>query len=110
MIYELIIVLFEVPTGVWADRTTRGRLIQVGVALEWLSFWILLYSFTFSGFFVAISCSVIGSVRSGAENALLYESLQESHEASSFERVLGKRNAIGIMAAVTAAWSGSMLA
>ncbi|MBQ6458450.1 MULTISPECIES: MFS transporter [unclassified Exiguobacterium] len=111
MIYALIIVLFEVPTGVWADRTTRRRLIQAGVALEWLSFWILLYSFTFSGFFVAISCSAVGSViRSGAENALLYESLQESHEASSFERVLGKLNAIGIMAAVTAAWSGSMLA
>nr|WP_276551153.1 MULTISPECIES: MFS transporter [Exiguobacterium] len=111
MIYALIIVLFEVPTGVWADRTTRRRLIQVGVALEWLSFWILLYSFTFSGFFVAISCSAIGSViRSGAENALLYESLQESQEVSSFERVLGKLNAIGIVAAVTAALSGSMLA
>ena len=26
MIYALIIVLFEVPTGVWADRTTRRRL------------------------------------------------------------------------------------
>ncbi|WP_074034216.1 MFS transporter [Exiguobacterium sp. AT1b] len=111
MVYALIIVLFEVPTGVWADHTARRRLVQIGVALEWLSFIVILYSFTFTGFFVAISCSAVGSViRSGAENALLYESLQESHEASSFERVLGKLNAIGIVAAVVAALSGSMLA
>ena len=57
IIYALIIVLFEVQIGVW-----RRRLIQAGVALEWLSFWILLYSFTFSGFCVATSCSSIGSV------------------------------------------------
>nr|WP_251130689.1 MFS transporter [Exiguobacterium sp. s124] len=111
MVYALIIVLLEVPTGVWADHTARRRLVQIGVGLEWLSFVVILYSFTFTGFFVAISCSAVGSViRSGAENALLYESLQESHDASSFERVLGRLNAIGILSAVTAALSGSMLA
>nr|WP_251125169.1 MFS transporter [Exiguobacterium sp. s139] len=111
MVYALIIVLLEVPTGVWADHTARRRLVQIGIWLEWLSFVVILHSFTFIGFFVAISCSAIGSViRSGAENALLYESLQESHDASSFERVLGRLNAIGILSAVTAALSGSMLA
>lgn len=110
MVYALIIVLLEIPTGVWADQTARRRLVQIGVGLEWLSFFIILYSFTFTSFFVAISCSAVGSViRSGAENALLYESLQEGHEWK-FESVLGRLNAIGIVAAVTAALSGSLLA
>ena len=111
IVYAVIVMFLEVPTGVLADRWERRRLLQIGIALEWLSFIVLLLSFSFIGFAMAISLSAIGSVfRSGSENALLYETLVQSSEESTFERLLGHLNAIGLLAAIVAALSGSWLA
>lgn len=111
MLYAILVVLLEVPTGVWADRFERRRLLQIGAVLEWGSFVILLISFSFFGFAVAIALSAIGSaLRSGAENALLYETLERIGKAETFERWVGRLNVIGIVAAVLAAISGSLLA
>ncbi|EPE61615.1 major Facilitator Superfamily protein [Exiguobacterium sp. S17] len=111
MLYAVLVVMLEVPTGVLADRFERRRLLQIGVALEWLSFIVLLLSFSLIGFATAISLSAIGAaLRSGSENALLYETLDQDGEADAFERILGRLNAIGLVAAIIAAFSGSLLA
>ncbi|OGX78910.1 MFS transporter [Exiguobacterium sp. SH31] len=111
IVYAVIVVFFEVPTGVLADRWERRRLLQIGIALEWLSFIVLLLSFSLIGFVLAISLSAIGAVlRSGSENALLYETLEQDGDTDAFERLLGRLNAIGLAAAVVAAFSGSLLA
>lgn len=111
IVYAVIVVCLEVPTGVLADRWERRRLLQLGIALEWLSFIVLLLSFSLVGFVSAISLSAIGAVlRSGSENALLYETLDQDGDTDAFERLLGRLNAIGLVAAVIAAVSGSLLA
>nr|WP_251139358.1 MFS transporter [Exiguobacterium sp. s146] len=111
MLYAVLVVLLEVPTGVLADRFERRRLMQIGVGLECLSFIVLLLSFSFVGFAVAIGLSGIGAAfRSGAENALLYETLEQTSKTETFERTVGRLNVIGIVAAVLAALSGSLLA
>ncbi|TCI34572.1 MULTISPECIES: MFS transporter [unclassified Exiguobacterium] len=111
IVYAVIVVFLEVPTGVLADRWERRRLLQIGIALEWLSFIVLLLSFSLIGFVLAISLSAIGAVlRSGSENALLYETLEQDGDTDAFERLLGRLNAIGLVAAVIAAFSGSLLA
>lgn len=110
MWYALIVVLLEIPTGIWADRTARRRLIQCGFLLEWLSFLVLLYAFSFTGFAVAIGLSALGStLRSGAENALLYDTLDMHGRLDDLERYLGRFQAIGTIGAVVAAMSGSLL-
>ncbi|WP_236636698.1 MFS transporter [Exiguobacterium sp. SL-9] len=111
MIYAVLVVMLEVPTGVLADRLERRRLLQIGTALEWGSFVVLLVSFSFGGFALAIALSGIGAaLRSGAENALLYETLEQDGKTETFERSVGRLNVIGIVAAVLAAISGSLLA
>ncbi|MFY9858153.1 MAG: MFS transporter, partial [Exiguobacterium chiriqhucha] len=73
ILYAVLVVMLEVPTGVLADRFEHRRLLQIGTALEWGSFVVLLVSFSFGGFALAIALSGIGAAfRSGAENALLY--------------------------------------
>ncbi|QUE86452.1 MFS transporter [Exiguobacterium alkaliphilum] len=111
ILYAIIVVLLEVPAGVLADHMERRRLLQLGIALEWCSFVVLLWSFSFLGFAIAISLSAVGAVcRSGTEHALLYETLEQGGMESTFERWVGRLNAIGLVAAVVAAFSGSLLA
>ena len=111
ILYAVLVVLLEVPTGVLADRFERRRLLQFGTALEWGSFVVLFASFSFTGFAVAIALSGIGTaLRSGAENALLYETLEQDGKTETFERTVGRLNVIGIVAAVLAAISGALLA
>ncbi|WP_228618605.1 MFS transporter [Exiguobacterium sp.] len=111
ILYAVIVVILEVPTGVLADHMERRRLLQIGIALEWCSFVVLLLSFSFLGFAFAISLSAVGAVcRSGTEHALLYETLEQDGHESVFERWVGRLNAIGLVAAVVAAFSGSLLA
>ncbi|WP_232819434.1 MFS transporter [Exiguobacterium sp. TNDT2] len=111
MIYAVLVVMLEVPRGVLADRFERRRLMQIGVGLECLSFIVLLLSFSFVGFAVAIALSGIGAaLRSGAENSLLYETLEQDGKPETFERWIGRLNVIGIVAAVLAAISGALLA
>ena len=111
MLYAVLVVMLEVPTGVLADRFERRRLLQIGTALEWGSFVVLLMSFSFGGFAIAIALSGMGAAfRSGAENALLYETLEQDGKKETFERTVGRLNVIGIVAAVLAAISGSLLA
>jgi len=46
ILYAIIMVLLEVPAGVLADHMERRRLLQLGIALEWCSFVVLLWSFS----------------------------------------------------------------
>ena len=111
MLYAVLVVMLEVPTGVLADRFERRRLLQIGTALEWGSFVVLLMSFSLGGFAIAIVLSGMGAAfRSGAENALLYETLEQDGKKETFERTVGRLNVIGLVAAVLAAISGSLLA
>ncbi|MCT4782912.1 MFS transporter, partial [Exiguobacterium himgiriensis] len=59
----------------------------------------------------AISLSAVSAVcRSGTEHALLYETLESGGKDGMFERWVGRLNGIGLVAAVVAAFSGSLLA
>src|SRR5690606_1554390 len=50
------------------------------------------------------------ATRSGAENALLYDSLQQMGQSAAFEKRVGQLNATEFVAAIMAALSGSFLA
>lgn len=111
MLYAVLVVMLEVPSGVLADRFERRRLMQIGIGLECLSFIVLLLSFSFVGFSLAIALSGMGGAfRSGTENALLYETLEQDGKTETFERTVGRLNVVGIVAAVLAAISGGLLA
>lgn len=111
MIYAVTIVLLEVPTGVMADRWGRKRMLVLSALLGCGEFVLLLAAEEFWHFaLVVLLAGVSRSAASGAENALLYESLSQQGRASSFEKELGRLNVFDFAAAIIAALCGSMLA
>ena len=101
-ILSLSILLLEVPSGYVADRLGR-RFCLVGGSAVWIAGW-LFYCFgnSFSAFAIAeILSGVAGSLISGADTAIAYESLLQLRQESSYRVFEGRLVAIaGISEAV----------
>lgn len=111
IIYALTIVLLEVPSGVMADKWGRKRMLVLGAALGCAEFLLLIFANEFWHFALVVFLAGISrSASSGAENALLYDSLQLEGKASLFEQRLGRLNACDFVSAMLAALCGSLLA
>ncbi|UKS29196.1 MFS transporter [Paenibacillus sp. HWE-109] len=111
IIYALTIVLLEVPTGVLADRWSRKKMIVLSALLGCAEFLLLVFATEFWHFAVVVFLAGIShSAMSGSENALLYDTLKLQGKEASFEKLLGRLNAIHFLSAMLAALSGSLLA
>src|SRR5947209_7332641 len=91
--------LFEVPTGILADRIGRKwTLVLSSVArlLSWVP-WFLGHSFIY--FAVAFFMTgIAAALYSGADQALIYDELKESQREKLMQRVYGIYNASYIFA------------
>lgn len=111
IIYAVTIVLFEIPSGILADKFGRKRLLVINSALAAVEFIILLFANSFWIFGIAVSLSGIGKAfSSGSQNALLYDSLLVEKKENSFEKFLGRLYAVDFTGSMIAALSGSILA
>ncbi|MEH7180393.1 MFS transporter [Neobacillus vireti] len=111
IIYAVSIVIFEIPTGVFADRFGRKTLIVFGSVLSMFEFIILLFAFNFWTFALVVFLAGISSAcTSGAWNALLYESLLTVKKQKSFEKIVSRMNSLDFIASLLAALSGSVMA
>jgi len=76
IIYALTVTLWEIPSGILADKFGRKKLLVICAALSAMEFLLLLHSYTFWQFGIAIFLTGIGkALSSGTQNALLYDSL-----------------------------------
>jgi predicted MFS family arabinose efflux permease len=111
IIYAVCIVIFEIPTGVFADKFGRKPLLVIGAVLSVFEFIILLFAYDFRAFALVVFLAGISSAcTSGAFNALLYDSLAAVNKQSSFEKMVGRMNSLDLIGAMIAALSGSVLA
>jgi len=111
IIYAVTIVLLEVPSGIVADKRGRKQMLILSAALGCLEFLLLVFATEFWHFaLVVLLAAVAKSASSGAENALLYDSLRSEGKDALFEKCVGRMNAISIIATMIAALSGSLLA
>lgn len=111
IIYAITIVLLEVPTGILADKWGRRHLLVLSALLGCAEFLILVYATEFWHFALVVFLAGISrSASSGAENALLYDTLFLQGRAADFERQLGRLNACDFLSAMLAALCGSWLA
>jgi MFS family permease len=111
IIYAVTIVIFEIPTGVVADKFGRKPLLVVGAVLSMFEFIILLFAHHFWTFALAVSLAGISSAcTSGAWNALLYDSLAAVNKQRSFEKIVGRLNSLDLIGSLIAALSGGVLA
>lgn len=110
-IYSVAIVLLEIPSGYFADVLGRKKTLIFGTILGFIGF--LTYSLThgFWGFLVAEIILGLGqSLISGADSAMLYDSLQAQKRQKEYLKFEGRITSIGNFAEAFAGISGGLLA
>lgn len=112
IIYSLVIILLELPTGMFADRLSRKTFIVIDALLALVEILILIFATNFFWHFVlAIVLSAIGhALQSGAHNGLIYDTLRARHETNKFEKVLGRIKAIDYLGIMISGFLGAIVA
>ena len=110
-IYSVSIVLLEIPSGYLADVWGRKRTLVLGAFMGVTGFGIYTISYGFTGFLVAEMILGIGSsCVSGADSAMLYDSLAEQRDEKKYSRFEGRITSLGNFAEAAAAILGGLLA
>jgi MFS family permease len=101
VIWSLSSMVFEVPSGAWADATSRRRLLIFGPLLTavafalWVaypSFWVFALGFLLWGLKSALA--------SGALEALVYDELERIDATESYPTLMGRGQSAGVLAAM----------
>ena len=109
-ISAVTIVALEVPTGAVADLLGRKKSILLGAAT--MAFSIFLYGMGRSFFIFACAeflFAVGASFKSGADTALLYDSLKRTNQESTFKDVISRGSYYALLAQVPGSIISSIL-
>lgn len=89
--FGVAIFTLEIPSGYFADRFGRRNAILIGAIATFVSF--VIYSFAFDFWTMLVAEMLLGfgfAFTSGADSALLYDSLKATESHSSYRRVEGR--------------------
>ena len=110
-IYSFSVALFEIPSGFIADIFGRKKTIVISTIFTFIGF--LVFSF-FGGFYAFAIAQVLvgigGSLMSGSDSAIIYDTLLESKIENSYTKIEGKTYAIGNFSEGLAGILGGFLA
>ncbi len=110
-VYSIAIVVLEVPSGYLADVIGRRKTLILGAVFGTFGFATYSFSHGFTGFLVAEIILGIGqSCISGADSAMLYDSLLEKGEEKKYTRFEGRITSLGNVAEAVAGIAGGLLA
>ncbi len=110
-IYSIAIVTMEIPSGWMADVWGRKKTLLLGGILGSAGF--LIYSFSYGFWIFAIAEIILGvghSFVSGADSALLYDSLKVSGKSDQYIKQEGRITSLGNFAEAIAGIVGGFLA
>jgi MFS family permease len=109
--YSIAIVLFEIPSGYMADIIGRRKTIIIGSFFGTIGFAIYAFSTGFWPFLMAEATLGIGmSCISGADSALLYDSLKSVGKEQQYVKYEGRNFSVGNFAEAIAGITGGALA
>ncbi|MBT3622010.1 MAG: MFS transporter [Flavobacteriales bacterium] len=110
-IYSLSVALFEIPSGYIADIFGRKQTIVFSTILSFIGY--LVFSF-YGGFYAFAIAQILvgigGSLMSGSDSALIYDTLLETESKSSYTKIEGRNYAIGNFSEALAGVLGGFLA
>lgn len=111
LIYAAIIVVLELPMGMYADRFSRKNLIVLDAIFSILEILIISLAQSFWHFALAVALSAVGyTLQSGAHNALIYDTLAQQGETAAFDKVLGRIEGFGNLATMVSGLVGGVIA
>jgi MFS family permease len=109
--YSVAIVVLEIPSGYLADVIGRKKTLIIGSVFGILGFLTYSLSFGFVGFLIAEIILGIGqSCVSGADSAMLYDSLLDKGKELTYTRYEGRITSLGNVAEAIAGILGGLLA
>jgi MFS family permease len=110
-IYSVAIVALEIPSGYFADVLGRKNSLIAGAILGFTGFFIYSLSFGFIGFvFAEIILGFGQSMVSGADSAILYDSLIDCNSEKDYLKHEGRITSVGNFAEAFAGILGGLLA
>ncbi|MCG6190962.1 MFS transporter [Maribellus maritimus] len=110
-IYSVAIVFMEIPSGWMADVWGRKKTLILGSILGSGGFLIYSFSYGFWAFVIAEIILGIGhSFVSGADSAMLFDSLKASNKTGKYVKLEGRITSIGNFAEAIAGIAGGFLA
>lgn len=110
-VYSIAIVVLEIPSGYLADVIGRKKTLIIGAILGSIGFATYSFSYGLMGFLLAEIILGMGqSCVSGADSALLYDSLQENGKEKHYTRYEGRITSLGNVAEAVAGIIGGLLA
>jgi MFS family permease len=110
-VYSVAIVVFEIPSGYIADVLGRKNTLIAGAILGTAGYVFYSFSYGFLAFLIAeIVLGAGQSMISGADSALLYDTLAEEEEEEQYSRYEGRTISVGNFAESFAGIAGGFLA
>ena len=110
-VYSFTLMALEIPTGYFADNAGRRTSILLGSLLGFGGYLIYSFSFGFWEFVVAETILGVGmSLVSGADSAMLYDSLMSAGKSGNYTKYEGRITSIGNFAEAAAGIAGGLLA
>lgn len=96
-ISAIAVVVFEVPTGAVADMIGRKESILLYSIFCGLSLFIYIWGKSFLVFAIAeITFSLGASLKSGADSAIIYDSLKLMKRENEYQRIEGRARSLGL--------------
>ena len=109
--YSFTVALFEIPSGFFADIYGRRLSLFFGSIFTFLGYLIFSFYSGFNEFFIAeIFLGIGGSLISGADSALIYDTLLELKKDEDYTKIEGKNYGIGNVSEGLAGVLGGFLA
>lgn len=111
LIWNIVILTVEVPSGILADRWSRKKVILVGQVLIAVGAAILGVVHSFVGFLIGGAfTSIYFAFRSGMREAMVYDILLENDQRVDYEKQLGKLRAYYTAGNVVSSLLGALIA
>ncbi|HOX10786.1 MAG TPA: MFS transporter [Candidatus Moranbacteria bacterium] len=109
--FSIVAISLELPTGRFADCVGRKASILIGGIMATVGYVIYSMSYSFWGFLCAEAVLGVGlSFVSGADNAMLYDTLMERDAESEYKKFQGKNDSIGKVSEGITSFIGGFLA
>ncbi len=110
-LFSVAMIFFEIPSGYFADRLGTVNSIRLGCFVYAFGYWVYAFSFNFTTILIAELLLGIGlAFVSGADSALLYDSLMSESKEGTYKKELGKQSVGFSVSEAGAALLGGFLA
>ena len=110
-VYSLTIAMLEIPSGFLADSFGRRNSIFISTVFSFIGYIILSTYVGFNQYLIAeILLGIGASLISGADSALIYDTLLDLNDKNSYTKIEGKNYAIGNFSEAIAGLLGGYLA